>query len=129
MTSPKRREEEAGKAYKAAREAARFSDPGSLDAANRAAVAHAQARSAVWELTRTPEENAKAQAMVNDFHERLPRTFIGGERRSGSFPRITLSPHQFGMWQAQSGPYPSEEAEGPSESDAGDAGGGDGGGE
>ena len=130
MTSPKRREEEAGKAYKAAREAARFSDPASLAVANTAAVEHAKARSALWALSRTPEENARAQAMVNDFHERLPRTFIGGERRPGSFPSITLSPHQFGMWQAQTGPYPSEEAEGPSESgDAGDGGGDGGGGE
>ena len=127
MTSPKRREEEAGKAYKAARAAARFNNPASLAVANTAAVEHAKARSALWDLSRTPEEKAKAQAMVNDFHERLPRTFIAGERRSGNFPSITLSPHQFGMWQAQSGPYPSEEAEGPSESDAGD--GGDGGGE
>ena len=127
MTSPKRREEEAGKAYKEARANARFSNPGSLDVANRAAVEHASARSALWELSRSPEDKAKAQAMVNDFHDRLPRTFIAGERPgSSSFPRITLSPTQFGAWQAQSGPYPSEEAEGP---DSGDAGGGDGGGE
>ena len=127
MTSPKRREEEAGKAYMSARANATFDNPNSLAVANAAAVEHAKARSALWELSRTPEERAKAQAMVNDFHERLPRTFIGGERRAGNFPSITLSPHQFGMWQAQSGPYPSEEAEGPDLGDAGD--GGDGGGE
>jgi hypothetical protein len=68
--------------------------------ASKAAIAAGQVRTAVAHLGRTDEDHARTRAMIADFYDRLPRTYVTGSNAKGRVSTQTLSPDQFKAYEA-----------------------------